>query len=277
MTEGTATIANKVTATPTAKREPQLRPVSLADVVEIVADGIRDFRAAPRYGLFFALLYAGAGWLLVALLWRFGMPYLAYPLAMGFALIAPFAATGFYAVSDFLERGKPLSWSAVLGAVRNTSSSELRWMALVTAFALVIWMDIAAFVLFAFSSFQMISVESFSNLLSTPTGWLFALIGNAAGAIIAFAVFSISVISFPMLYDREVDFVTAMTSSVKLVIANPKAMMAWCAFIGFSMALSIATGFLGLLLAMPIIGHATWHLYRRAVVPAPREGLAAAA
>lgn len=250
-----------------AKQAPQLCSVSLSDLAEVVAAGVRDFRAAPSYGLFFALLYAGAGWLLVALLWRFGMPYLAYPLAMGFALIAPFAATGFYAVSDCLERGTPLSWPVVLGTVRNTSRSELRWMALVTGFALVIWMDIAAFILFAFSSFQMISVESFQNLLSTPAGLVFAVIGNAAGAVIAFAVFSISVISFPMLYDREVDFVTAMTTSVKLVIANPQAMMAWCAFIGFCMLLSVATAFIGLLLAMPVIGHSTWHLYRHAVVP----------
>ncbi|MEQ1578093.1 MAG: DUF2189 domain-containing protein [Hyphomicrobium sp.] len=248
---------------------PQLRPITLTDIVEAIDAGIRDFRQAPKYGLVLGGLYAAAGWLMIALLWHLGMPYFAYPLAMGFALIAPFAATGFYAVSEHLERGKPLSWAAVLGAVRETSKRELRWMALVSGFALVIWMDIAAFVLFASSNFTMINAESLKNLVTTPTGWMFVILGNAAGAILAFSVFSISAISFPMLYDREVDFVTAMVSSVKLVIASPRAMIGWCIFIAICMVLSLITAFLGLFLAMPVIGHATWHLYRRAVVPVP--------
>ncbi len=162
------------TAAPATVSKPQLRAVSFSDLVDAIAAGIRDFRAAPIFGLMFAALYVAAGWLLVALLWSFGMPHFAYPLAMGFALIAPFAATGFYAVSEHLERGKPMTWSAILGSMRAASRRDVRWMALITGFALVIWMDIAAFLLFAFTSFQSISADTLRELLATPIGWLFA-------------------------------------------------------------------------------------------------------
>lgn len=254
-----------MTTTAQAIPQPNLRPITIHDIVDAIASGIRDFRSAPQFGLAFAGLFAAGGWLLIALLWHFNMPYLAYPLAMGFALVAPFAATGFYAVSEHIESGKRLTWASILSDVGKAASGEVRWMALITGFALVIWMDIAAFLMFAFTSFEFITVDTLKNLLTTPTGWFFAFLGNLAGAIIAMAVFSISAVSFPMLYDRKVDFVTAMTASVNLVIANPRPMIIWCAIIAASMAISLATGFLGLLITMPIIGHATWHLYRKAV------------
>lgn len=247
--------------------QPGLRSLSIGDLIDAIASGIRDFRRAPQFGLAFAGLFVAGGWLLVALLWRFSMPYFAYPLAMGFALVAPFAATCFYAVSEHLESGKPLTWSSILSDVGKAAGGEIRWMAIITGFALVIWMDIAAFLMFAFTSFEFITADTLRHLLSTPTGWIFAALGNMIGAVIAMAVFSISVVSFPMLYDRKVDFVTAMTASVNLVLANPRPMIVWCALIAASMAISLATGFLGLLITMPIIGHATWHLYRKAVLP----------
>lgn len=247
---------------------PALKQIAIGDLVDIIGSGIRDFRHAPQFGLVFAGMFALGGWLLFALLWRLNMPYFAYPLAMGFALIAPFAATGFYAVSEHLEQGMPLTWGSIMSAVRKAASGEIRWMAVITGFALIIWMDIAAFLLFAFTSFEVITVDTLKNLLTTPIGWFFAILGNVVGAIIAMAVFSISVVSFPMLYDRKVDFVTAMTTSVRVVTTSPQAMMVWCAMIAASMAISIATGLLGLLLTMPVIGHATWHLYRAAVPPA---------
>lgn len=254
--------------TTAAQTTPALKQIAVGDLVAIIAAGIRDFRRAPQFGLVFSGLFALGGWLLIALLWRLNMPYFAYPLAMGFALIAPFAATGYYAVSEHLEQGMPLTWGSILSAVRKAARGEVRWMAIITGFALIIWMDIAAFLMFAFTSFEVITTDTLKNLLTTPTGWIFAILGNAVGAIIAMAVFSISVVSFPMLYDRKVDFVTAMTTSVNLVISSPRAMMVWCAIIAASMAISIATGLVGLVLTMPVIGHSTWHLYRAAVPPA---------
>ena len=246
----------------------QIRQVTTDDLVDIVSAGIRDFRAAPKYGLFFGGVYLAAGWLLIALLFYFGLPYFAYPLAMGFALIAPFAAIGLYAVSDNLEKGQPNTWSSVFCVVRMSVKRDIRWMALVTGFALVIWMDIAAFLIFAFVGVNGFGPGFIDTVLMTPSGLMFLVLGNLAGAIIAFGVFSISAISFPMLYDKDIDFVTAMTTSVRLVKENPVTMLAWCAFIGILIGLSVLSGLVGLLVVLPVIGHATWHLYKRGVEPA---------
>ena len=248
---------------------PEVNNIAFIDLIEVLGAGVRDFRSAPVFGLFFAGLYVVAGWLIVALLWYFEMLYFAYPLAMGFALLAPFAAVAFYAISDLLEQGQSLSWRTILCAVWAASKRDLRWMALVTGFALVIWMDIAAFLLFAFVGFEGFGSDFLTKLITTPTGLLFLFLGNAIGAIIAMLVFSISVVSFPMLYDRDVDFVTAMVTSVRLVSANPVTMLAWCIIIGVLTGLSLVSFFLGLFLLLPVIGHATWHLYKRAVGPAP--------
>lgn len=243
--------------------------VMIEDIVDVLERGVRDFRAAPQFGLFFGLAYAAAGWLLLALLWTLEMPYLAYPLAMGFAIVAPFAATGLYEVSRRLERGERPDWPGVLGAVGGARHRDLRWMALVTGFVLMLWLDIAAILTFAFLGFKSLGPDIIKELFTTPEGLVFLIIGNAVGAAIAFGVFAISVVSFPMLFDRDIDFVTAMSTSVRLVIENPRPMIAWAAVIALLIAVSLLTVFVGLIVALPVLGHATWHLYRRAV---PGEG-----
>lgn len=243
--------------------------LTVQDLIDVVGAGIRDFRAAPWFGLAVAAVYVLSGWLILALLFRFQMLYFAYPLAMGFALIAPFAVVWLYAVSDLLERGQKPTAGAVMSAVRDASKRDLRWMAIITSFAMVIWMDIAAFLMFAFTGFEGVGSNFLETILTTPTGLMFLALGNLAGALIAMAVFSISVISFPMLYDRDIDFVTAMTTSVRLVAANPRTMVLWCAFIGLAVGLSLLSLFLGLFVVIPVIGHATWHLYKRAVIAVP--------
>lgn len=252
----------------TAKSWPKVNRVTPSDILECLDAGIRDFRAAPQYGLFFGAFYAAAGWLLVSLVTLFDLPYLAYPLATGFALFAPFAATGLYDVSRRLERGEPLSWGAVLGSVKAVSGKELAWMAVVTVFTLIIWMDIAAFLFFAFMGFGGGTTDNLINeILTTSRGWVFLAIGNLVGAALAAIVFSYSAVSFPMLYDRKVDFVTAMVTSVKVALRNPYAMTIWAIIIGVHLALSLVSLFAGLIIVLPILGHATYHVYRRAVGP----------
>lgn len=256
----------------------ELRKITISDIIESCAAGVRDFAAAPKYGLFLAGLFVLAGWLILALLMYFKILYLAYPLAMGFALISPFAAVGFYAVSNRLEQNKPLSFANVFADIRDAMKRDLRWMALVTGFALVIWMDIAAFLFFGLMGFQGFGPDFLEKLFTTPTGLFFLLLGNTSGAFIALFVFSISVISFPLLYAHDIDFVTAMTTSARLVAENPVAMIFWCALIGLLTMLSIASVFVGLFLVLPLVGHATWHLYRKAVVlPVPEKQTAEAA
>jgi uncharacterized membrane protein len=260
---------------PKGKRPPppQVNKVGVNDLIDVLGLGLRDFRSAPAYDLFFAGIYAVGGWVLILLLVLFDLPYLVYPLAAGFALIAPFIASGFYVVSQRLETppkdgGPALSWGIVLGTVKSMFGHELGWMALVTGFSLFFWMDIAALMSFGFMGFEFFGFrELIDDIFTTPSGWLFLVVGNAAGALIAFAVFSYSVVSIPMLYHREVDFITAMLTSIRFVAANPRVMAVWCATIAAMIALSLLSGLLGLFLVLPVLGHATWHLYRRAVAP----------
>ncbi len=270
-------MATQATQTGSAKAWPAINPLTPTDILDALDQGIRDFRAAPKYGLFFGAFYAAAGWLLISLIYSLDHPYLAYPMATGFALFAPFAATGLYDVSRRLEQGEPLSWTAVLGSIKAVSGRELAWMAVVTVFTLIIWLDIAAFLFFAFMGFGGGTSDNLVNeILTTSRGWVFLAIGNLVGAVLAAIVFSYSAVSFPMLYDRNVDFVTAMVTSVKTVLKNPWAMAIWAIIIAVHLALSLISLFVGLIVVLPILGHTTWHIYRKAVGP-PEETSAATA
>lgn len=280
MSEAVATSDGKVPVKQAkAAAWPEVSALKPDDILDALNDGIRDFSAAPKYGLFFGFVYALAGWFLFALVFYFEAPYLAYPLATGFALIAPFAATGLYDVSRRLERGEPLSWGAVLGSIRAVSGKELAWMAVVTVFTMIIWLDIAAFLFFAFLGFGGGDAGGslINEILNTTRGWVFLIAGNIIGAVLAGIVFSYSAISFPMLYDRNVDFVTAMVTSVKTVVKNPWPMFIWAVIIGINLGLSLVSMLLGLIIALPILGHTTWHIYRRAVKPADGDANAAKA
>jgi uncharacterized membrane protein len=250
------------------KNQTEIHTVTTDDLLEVLALGLRDFKAAPGYGLFFSGIYVVGGWLLILMLIEFDLAFLVYPLAAGFALIAPFIASGFYVVSSQLEKSESLSWSIVFGAVKSMYGRDLGWMALVTGFSLFIWMDIAALLTFGFMGFQFFSFSELPKIIfTTPAGWAFLIIGNTVGALIAFCVFSYSVISMPMLFDRDIDFVTAMITSVRFVKRNPWVMAIWCLTIATLTVISLLSGLVGLLVTLPLLGHATWHLYRRAISP----------
>ncbi|MCB1513640.1 MAG: DUF2189 domain-containing protein [Hyphomicrobiaceae bacterium] len=274
----TAGATNGTTATTMGGRKkkspwPDVFKITSGDVFAALAKGLEDFRAAPGFGLFFGGIYALGGITIYILLTRFDLPYLVYPMATGFVLIAPFVATGLYDVSRKLLDGEALSWSGVLSSVWGASGRDMGWMALVTGFTLIIWMDIAALLFFGFFGGQGIATgtvpELFKQILTTPAGWLFLLMGNSIGALIAMFVFSFTAVSFPMLYDRDIDFVTAMVTSVRSVKENSGPMLLWAIIIGFLMLISIASGFLAFFIVLPVLGHATFHLYKRLVGPQP--------
>ena len=244
-----------------------IRTLKRDDLVHVLGQGWRDFKNAPLFGLFFGAIYACGGWLILALVFRFKAPYIGYPLLAGFALIAPFVAAGTYEVSRCLERGDALTWAAVLGSVWGRGGKELGWMAVVTVFTLIIWVD---FAIFLFLMFFGLDIPSFQDLLivllSTQHGLIFVLVGNVVGAVIATFVFSITVVSFPMLADRDIDFITAMITSVRCVQTNPAQLIAWAVLIGLMLLFSILSGLIGLFVILPVLGHASWHLYRRLIV-----------
>jgi uncharacterized membrane protein len=250
------------------KSDPVVREIKARDIAEAVIEGFRDFRSQPVLGLAIGGLYALGGLSIVLCVAALGMTYLAYPLAAGFALIGPFVAIALYEISRRLERNEPITLSGVYRTIR--SRSEVGWMAFVTLFAFIIWMyqvrlliALLLGVSASFSSFnQLITV-----VLTTNEGLMFLLIGNLVGAILALVLFSLTVVSFPLLLERDVDFVTAMITSVRAVVTSPLPMIGWAATIVLLLIVSVLPTFLGLVFTLPILGHASWHLYRRIVAP----------
>jgi len=255
-------------ASMSGKADPVVRKVTTADVAEALAMGMRDFQAAPRFGLLFGGLYTLGGMVIVLCLTALGMTYLAYPLATGFALIGPFVAGGLYEVSRRRETGEPITLAAIWGRVR--SRTEIGWMAFVSVFIFIVWMYQVRLLMALFLGFN----ASFASLaefltvvLTTNEGLLFLAVGNVIGAALALTLFSLTVISFPLVLERDVDIVTAMITSIRTVAASPLVMIGWALVIAVLMVISVLPFFLGLIVTLPVLGHATWHLYRRAVAP----------
>jgi len=222
--------------------------------------------AAPVQSVAIASLYTLGGWLLFALAVSLDLPYLVYPLAMGFALVAPFVAVAFYAVSRQLETAGRATIGETVRLTLDARHRDLRWMALITSFAFFIWMDIAAMLTLGFFGAAALDFAKLvSMIFTTPEGWTFLFVGHLMGAVIALLVFSVSAISIPLLFDRDIDVMTAMMTSVRFVRANPLVMVMWCATIAMAIAISLLSGLVLLCVALPVIGYATWHLYRRAV------------
>lgn len=250
--------------------------ISFNEIVDALGAGMRDFRAAPFYGLFFGAIFALGGILVVLTAYAFNLSYLSYPLAVGFWMIGPFIAVGLYEVSRRLENGTPLNWPGILGVIWEQHRRELAWMAFVVLFIQIMWMYQVRLLLALFLGFQ--SFASFGEFLevvvTTPEGLTFLLVGNLVGAILSVVLFSLTVVSFPMLLDRDVDFITAMITSVRSVVTSPAPMVGWAIIITLTLLVSMLPLFLGLLVTLPVLGHTTWHLYRRIVpdpVPSPLQ------
>lgn len=250
------------------KADPVVRTISLGDVAEALIAGMRDFQAAPLYGMALGALYCVAGIAIVLSVTTFGMSYLAYPLAAGFALIGPFIAVAFYEISRKRETGETASLTDIRRAM--TSRSEIGWMAFVTLFVFIMWMYQARFLMALFfglnASFSSLS-QFIAMVLTTNEGLIFLLVGNVIGACLALLLFSLTVVSFPLLLDRDVDCVTAMVTSVRAVVRSPGPLIGWAAVIVVLLVLSALPLFLGLIVVLPVLGHASWHLYRRIIVP----------
>lgn len=253
---------------------PRVRAIGRDDVLAALRLGIDDFRAAPLYGLFFGGIYALGGLFLLWITLGAGVGYLTYPLATGFALLGPFVAVGCYEVSRRREIGEPLSFGGVLGVMVRQSSRELGWMAFVTLFTFLMWMYQVRILLILCMGLKNFTTfgEFLHVVTSTPEGWLFVVLVHVDGLIFALVTFSLTVVSFPLLLEREIDFVTAMITSVKSVTTNPRTMLGWGAVVALLLLIGTLPAFLGLFVILPVLGHATWHLHRRLVEPAATIG-----
>lgn len=247
---------------------PDVRSIEIGDLYDCLRAGYEDFMAKPSHIIFIIVMYPLIGVVLAA--WTSGanaLPML-FPLASGFALLGPFAAIGLYEISRRREAGMDTSWRHAL---------ELRHSPALPSIAAVGAMLFAVFIAWLLTAQALYSAifgpeppASFGNFLSqlfsTSEGWTLILAGNAIGFIFAVVVLSTTVVAFPLLVDRDVGAWAAIYTSARAVMANPLQMLAW----GFIVALLLALGslplFAGLIVVIPILGHATWHLYRKVVV-----------
>jgi uncharacterized membrane protein len=245
---------------------PDVNEVDLSDLRASLAAGWRDFRRAPLYGLAFAAVYVVGGWLIFWATTTRGQIWWTLPAGAGFPILGPFIACGFYEVSRRLEAGEALSPGAVFGVILRQKDRQIPSMAAVVVVFFLIWNFIAHMIFALFLGHAtMTNVSSSLAVFVTPEGLTMLAFGTAVGAVFAALLFSLTVVSLPMLLDREVDFVTAMLTSFALVQENPRVLLGWGLLIGVCLFLGMLPGFLGLFLVLPLFGHASWHLYRRAI------------
>ena len=240
----------------------------IGDLWDALAAGWADFRAYPAFGLFFAAIYVFAGIGLYFALFNSGAVAWLVPAAAGFPLLAPFAAVGLYEVSRRRELGLPMGWGAILGALRGRGDEQILSMGVIVFIAFGFWLMVAHGIFAIFLAESGIGSESL-ELFRTGAGMLMLLVGGAVGALMALGFYSITVISLPMLVHREVDFLTAIIVSLGTVRLNTFVLLAWAVWIAVALFAAMLPLFLGLFVVLPVLGHATWHLYRRSVAEAP--------
>ncbi len=245
---------------------PEVNELDLSDLRQSLALGWHDFTRAPLFGLAFAAVYVLGGWLIFWAMTAKGQIWWTLPASAGFPILGPFIACGFYEISRRLETGQPLRAGEIFGVIFRQKDRQIPSIAAVIVVFFLFWNFLAHMIFALFlGRATMTNVSSSLTIFTTPEGMTMLAVGTVVGAVFATLLFSLTVVSLPMLLDRDVDFVTAMLKSLSLVQENPVLMLGWGAMIGVILFAAMLPWFLGLFLALPVLGHATWHLYRRAI------------
>jgi uncharacterized membrane protein len=246
---------------------PTIHRISVADLRDVLARGLDDFGAYRADVIFLCVIYPIVGLLLARLVVGYEIPPLLFPIASGFALIGPVAAVGLYEMSRRREQGIAATWADAFTVARSPSYGAIALLALLLLAIFLLWLG-AAWTIYALTlgPAPPASIAGFlRDVLTTPAGWALIAVGIGVGFLFAVLVLAISVVSFPLLLDRDVGLVAAVQTSIRAVAANPGPMALWGMVVAGALVLGSLPAFLGLVIVMPVLGHATWHLYRKMV------------
>jgi len=251
----------------TAAPQPAIRTVTMNDLKDALRAGWADFTAMPSHAIFLCIIYPVVGIVLAQLIFGYAILPFLYPLAAGFALIGPIAALGLYELSRRREAGLETSASNALDVLHSPSIGAITGLGLLLLAIFFIWIAAAHAIYVANFGYAMpaSASEFISNLFTTRAGWSLIIIGNLVGFVFAVIALMLSVVSFPMLLDRDVGAATALSASVRLVAANPMSMALWGLIVAVLLLIGSLPFFIGLAVVIPVLGHSTWHLYRKAI------------
>jgi uncharacterized membrane protein len=254
----------------TSQALPMVRKIGMMDLRDALAKGVEDFRAIPTHVIFLSIIYP-VGALVVAQLTLNDLFHLFFPLAAGFALIGPVAALGLYELSRRRELGLDLWWTHAFDVRHSRSIVGILSLGVLLIVIFLLWVAVAHAIYVA--TFGLAPPESIPNFLrqvfTTPAGWTLIVVGNGVGFLFAVLVLMISVVSFPLLLDRNVGAGVAILTSVRVVLRNPVTMAIWGMIIAGLLLIGSLPLFIGLAVVMPVLGHSSWHLYRKVVAPDP--------
>ena len=254
---------------PDAAAAPVIRTIGLSDLHRALQRGWEDFKAVPSHAIILCIIYPVLGLMLARAVHGYSVLPLLFPLAAGFALLGPFAALGLYEMSRRRERGEPASAWDALEVVRSPSFGAILGLGALLLALFVTWVATAqAIYIAAFGYAGATGVSDFTErVLTTPQGWWLIVVGCGVGFLFALVALCISVVSFPLMLDRHAGAGDAMVTSLRAVARNPAPMAAWGLIVAVLLVAGSLPAFLGLAVVIPLLGHATWHLYRETIEP----------
>lgn len=247
---------------------PAVRRITPADLGDALREGLADLGASRADVLFIGAVYPIAGLVLAALAFNANLAPLVFPLVSGFAMLGPLAAVGLYEISRRRERGEPASLAVADKVLHSPSLGSILALGAILLGLFLAWLAVAYLIWLAtLGPVPPLTASQFvREALTTSAGWTMIVVGCGVGALFAIAAFALSVVSFPLLLDRDVGVSAAVSTSLAAIRANPGVMALWGLIVAASLAIGSVPVLAGLVLVMPLLGHATWHLYRKLTV-----------
>ncbi len=248
--------------------QPEIRKIGIADLKDALAKGIADFEAMPTHLIFLCLIYPILTLMMARVAGGYEVLPLVFPLLAGFTLIGPLVACGMYELSKRRERGEDISRWHAFNIRKSPAKMSVASLGILQLAVYLVWLGVANTIYKQlFGDFVPTSVGDFINhIFGTGPGWALIIIGSGAGFIFAAVVLSVSAISFPLVLDRDVGAVSAAFTSIRVSLANPITMAIWGLIVAVALGIGAMPLFFGLAVVMPVLGHATWHLYRKVVI-----------